>query len=57
LNAEILDVLAENDSWEMRCREIATVLPELRRARAEVAREYPSAPDSVELIRELRDSR
>jgi plasmid stability protein len=57
LNAEILDILAEKDSWEMRRREIAKVLPELRRVREEVAREHPDAPDSVELIRELRDSR
>jgi plasmid stability protein len=57
LNAEILDILAEKDSWETRRQEIAKVLPELRRMREEVAREHPNAPDSVELIRELRDSR
>jgi plasmid stability protein len=57
LNAEILDILAEKDSWEMRRQEIAKVLPELRRMREEIAREHPNASDSVELIRELRDSR
>ena len=57
LNAEILDILAEKDSWEMRRLEIAKVLPELRRMREEIAREHPNAPDSVTLIREDRDSR
>jgi plasmid stability protein len=57
LNAEILDILGEKDNWEMRRREIAKVLPELRRVREEVAREHPGAPDSVALIREDRDSR
>jgi hypothetical protein len=41
----------------MRRREIAKVLPELRRVREEVAREHPDAPDSVTLIREDRDRR
>jgi plasmid stability protein len=57
LNAEILDILAEKDSWEMRRLEIAKVLPELRRVREEIAKEHPNAPDSVTLIREDRDSR
>ena len=57
LNAEILDILAEKDSWETRRQEIAKILPQLRRMREEVAREFPNAPDSVALIREDRDSR
>jgi plasmid stability protein len=57
LNAEILDILAEKDGWEIRRREIAKVLPEIRRVREEIAREHPNAPDSVTLIREDRDSR
>jgi plasmid stability protein len=57
LNAEILDILAEKDGWEVRRKEIAKVLPELRRVREEVAREHPTAPDSVTLIREDRDNR
>jgi plasmid stability protein len=57
LNAEILDILAEKDGWEIRRREIAKVLPEIRRVREEIAREHPDAPDSVTLIREDRDSR
>lgn len=57
LNAEILAILADEDGWELRRREIAAVLPELDKARAELARKYPDAPESVELIREDRDSR
>ena len=57
LNAEILDILAEKDSWEIRRQAIAKVLPDLRRLREEVAREHPNAPDSVTLIREDRDNR
>lgn len=57
LNAEILDILAEKDSWETRRREIAKVLPEIRRVREEIAREHPNAPESVTLICEDRDSR
>lgn len=57
LNAEILDILAEKDRWEMRRLEIDKVLPDLRRLREEVAREHPNAPDSVMLIREDRDRR
>ena len=57
LNAEILDILAEKDSWEIRRRKIAKVLPEIRRVREEIAREHPDAPDSVTLLREDRDSR
>jgi len=57
LNAEILDILAEKDGWEIRRREIAKVLPEIRRVREDIAREHPDAPDSVTLIREDRDSR
>jgi plasmid stability protein len=57
LNAEILDILAEKDSWEMRRLEIAKVLPELRLMREEIAREHPNAPNSVNLIREGRGRR
>ncbi|MHB8652564.1 MAG: FitA-like ribbon-helix-helix domain-containing protein [Terriglobia bacterium] len=57
LNAEIVAILNDEDGWIRRRREIAAVLPELDKARAELARKYPNAPDSVELIREDRDSR
>ncbi|MGO8791358.1 MAG: FitA-like ribbon-helix-helix domain-containing protein [Terriglobia bacterium] len=57
LNAEILSILADEDSWEIRRREMSEVLPKLRRLRAKIAREFPHAPDSAALIREDRDSR
>lgn len=57
LNAEILAVLADEDAWALRRLQIANVLPELAKLREEIAREFPNAPESVELIREDRDSR
>ncbi len=57
LNAEILAVLSDEDGWKLRRLQIAAVMPELDKARAELARKYPNAPDSVGLIREDRDSR
>ncbi|HTS71207.1 MAG TPA: hypothetical protein VMO17_19695 [Terriglobia bacterium] len=50
-------MLADEDQWEIRRREIAKVLPKLRRLRAQVAREFPNAPDSLAIIREDRDNR
>jgi len=57
LNAEILAVLADEDAWALRRLQIAAGLPELAKAREEIAKEFPNAPESVELIREDRDSR
>lgn len=57
LNAEILAVLADEDLWALRRLEISRALPELDRLREEISRKYPNAPESVELIREDRDSR
>ena len=57
LNAEILAVLADEDAWKLRRLRIAAVLPELYKARAELANKFPNAPNSVESIREDRDSR
>ncbi len=57
LNAEILAILADEDGWARRRLQIAAVMPELDRVRRELAKKYPNAPDSVELIREDRDSR
>ena len=57
LNAEILAVLADEEAWAIRRLQIAAVLPDLAKAREEIARKYPNAPESVELIREDRDSR
>ena len=57
LNAEILAALADEGAWAIRRLQIAAALPDLAKAREEIARQYPNAPDSVELIREGRDSR
>jgi plasmid stability protein len=56
LNAEILALLADEDAWKLRRLQIAAVMPELDEARAELAKKYPNAPDSVDLIRQDRDS-
>ncbi len=56
LNAEILAVLSDEDGWKLRRLQIAAVMPELDKARAQLARKYPNASDSVSLIREDRDS-
>ncbi len=57
LNAEILAALSDDDRWKLRRLQIAAVMPELDKARAALAKKYPNAPDSVQLIREDRDSR
>lgn len=57
LNSEILAVISDEDGWKLRRLQIAAVMPELDKARAELAKKYPQAPDSIELIREDRDSR
>jgi plasmid stability protein len=57
LNAEILAVLADEDGWKLRRLRIQAVLPELDRARDEFARKYGTLTDSVDLIREDRDTR
>jgi len=41
LNAEVLNILADEDSWDVRRRQIASVLPGLRQLRAENAKAYP----------------
>lgn len=57
LNAEIVAILGDEDGWIRRRLEIAAVLPELDRAREEFAKKYGELSDSVNLIREDRDSR
>jgi len=57
LNAEVLNILAEEDNWDVRRQQIARVLPGLRRLRSQIARKFPNAPDSTELIRADRDGR
>ncbi len=57
LNAEILAVLSDEDAWKLRRLQMRAVLPELKRAREEFARKYGTLSDSVDLIREDRDTR
>ena len=57
LNTEILAILSDEDAWARRRWELAKVIPELDRAREELAKNYPHLPDSVSTIREDRDSR
>lgn len=57
LNAEVVAILADEDACVRRRLQIAATLPELDKARAELARKYPGAAESVELIREDRDGR
>ena len=56
LNGEILEILTYHAEGERRRKRLKRLLPELRRMREEIARKYPNAPDSVQLIREDRDS-
>ena len=55
LNGELLHILASRRErgWQQFERD----RPRMDRLREEIARKYPNAPDSVELIREDRDSR
>jgi len=57
LNAEILTILADKAEMTRRRAEAAKVIPRLRKLREEIDRKYPNQPDSVNLIREGRDSR
>ena len=57
MNSEILAILTDEDGWVRRRLDIAAVLPELDAAREELAQKYPHLVDSVDLIREDRDTR
>ncbi|HEV2416838.1 MAG TPA: Arc family DNA-binding protein [Terriglobia bacterium] len=57
LNSEILAILSDEDSWAIRRLEIDSVMSELRPLRKRIRRKYPNAPDSVELLREIRNER
>ena len=56
INAEILSLLADKAAMDRR-RHAARVMKRIDKIREEIAREYPNQPDSVDLIREDRDSR
>ena len=57
LNGEILEILTYHAERERSRQQLKRLLPELHRLRERLARKYPNAPDSVQLIREDRDSR
>jgi plasmid stability protein len=57
INAEILSVLADKVAMNRRRRKAAKVMKRIVKMREEIARKYPNQPDSVDLIREDRDSR
>ena len=57
LNAELLAMIAERAELARRRREAGKAMRRLDKLRVEISRKYPNAPESVELIRELRDSR
>jgi hypothetical protein len=57
LNGELLEILTDHAERERRRQQLKWVIPRLRRLRERIAREYPHASDSVQLIREDRDSR
>ncbi len=57
LNGELLHILAYHAERERRWQRFERDRPKMDRLREEIARKYPNAPDSVELIREARDSR
>jgi plasmid stability protein len=57
LNAEVLSLLAERADMARRRASAARAMKELDKLRKRIARKYPNQPDSVELIREDRDSR
>ncbi len=57
VNAEILKLLADKAEMNRRRRHAAKVMKRIDNIREEIARKYPNQPDSVDLIREDRDSR
>ena len=57
VNSEVLRILADKADMNRRRRQASKVLARLDRIRNEIAREHPNQPDSVDLIRENRDSR
>lgn len=57
LNGELLHIFTYYAHRERGWQEFERERPERERLRTEIARKYPNAPDSVELIREDRDSR
>jgi hypothetical protein len=57
INAEILSLLADKAAMSRRRRHAARVMKKIEKIREEIARKYPNQPDSIDLIREDRESR
>jgi plasmid stability protein len=57
VNAEVLKAIAERAEARRRRRQADRAMRELDRLREEISKKYPDAPESVELIREIRDTR
>ncbi len=57
INAEILKLFADKAEMNRRRRHAAKVMKRIDKITDEIARRYPNQPDSVDLIREDRDSR
>jgi hypothetical protein len=57
INAQILSLLADKAAINRRRRHAAKVMKRIGKIREEIARRFPNQPDSVDLIREDRDSR
>ncbi len=57
INAEVLSLVADRAEMNRRRRHAAKAMKRINKIREEIARKYPNQPDSVDLIREDRDSR
>ncbi|MGA3165388.1 MAG: hypothetical protein ABSF14_04650 [Terriglobia bacterium] len=57
LNAEFLAMLADKKEMARRRAGAARAMKRIDKIREEIAKKYPNQPDSVDLIREDRDSR
>jgi hypothetical protein len=57
INAEVLAMFAGRADMARRRASAGKAMKELDKLRKEISRNYPNQPDSVDLIREDRDSR
>ena len=57
MNAELLKAIAERVEARRRLRQSDRAMRQLDKLREKISRKYPHAPESVELIREIRDAR
>ncbi len=57
VNAELLRAIAETAEARRRRKQADRAMRELDKLRQRIARKYPNAPESVMLIRQIRDAR